>query len=118
MLTITLPPPEQENPEHCSGKLIQAGALHEGFVTQQADWCRGACLGDVGLAARGVVGGVFLVHNLGVGVDHLLHHLGQLQHGELCGVANVEGPRVRPIHHAHHACRAQVTHDILTASPH
>lgn len=34
-----------------------------------------ACLGDVGLAARGVIRGVLLVHDGGIGVDHLLDHL-------------------------------------------
>jgi len=66
---------------------------------------RDARLGDVGLAPAGVVGGVLAEHDLGRRVDHLLHHLGQLQHGELGRVADVERARVRAVHDAHHACR-------------
>lgn len=75
-----------------------------------------ACLGDVRLAAGGVVGGVLLVHDARVGVDHLLDNLGQLQHGELRGVADVEGARVWAVHHPHHACTMQHPPSMISAS--
>ena len=47
--------------------------------------------------------------HLGAGVDHLLHHLRQLDHRELAGVADVEGPDVSVVvHHCHHACGGAV----------
>jgi len=76
-----------------------------GPARRRAPGRRAARLGDVRLAAAGVVGGVLAEHDLGRRVDHLLHHLGQLQHRELGRVADVERARVRAVHDAHHACR-------------
>lgn len=55
-------------------------------------------LGNVGLALVGVILSVGTELDGGIGVDGVLHHLGQLQHGELARVAKVEGPDVLPIH--------------------
>ena len=84
-------------------------------TTQDMQECSCTRLGDVGLAAGGVIRGVLLVHNGGIWVDDLLDHLGQLQHGELRGVANVEGARVGAIHHPHHACSAEESYSYTSS---
>lgn len=57
--------------------------------------------GDVGLALVRVVLRVGSELDACVGIDGLLHHLGQLQHGELPWVSQVERTHVLPFHQSY-----------------
>mmetsp|Transcript_6000 Transcript_6000/g.24330 ORF Transcript_6000/g.24330 Transcript_6000/m.24330 type:complete len:390 (+) Transcript_6000:49-1218(+) len=60
-------------------------------------------LGDVRPPPPGVVRGVFLEHGGRGRVHHLLHLVRELQHGELAGVADVDGAGVLGVHQRHQA---------------
>jgi hypothetical protein len=57
--------------------------------------------GDVGLALVGVILGVFTELDLCVRVNGVLDNLGQLQHGELARVTQVEGANMLTFHQPH-----------------
>lgn len=57
--------------------------------------------GDIGLALVGVILRVGAEFNLRIGIDGFLHHICQFEHGELAGVAQVEGADVLSFHQPH-----------------
>jgi hypothetical protein len=78
---------------------------HEGKALTEGDlWLPSKELlgmGDVGLALVRVILGVFTELDLCVRVNGVLDNLGQLQHGELAGVTQVERANVIPFHQPH-----------------
>ena len=71
-----------------------------------------AYFGDVRLALGRVIRSVFLEDDLCLGVGNLLDKLGKLDHGELCGVAHIEGACLRSIHDGHQPCIRHTKHEL------
>lgn len=73
--------------------------LHLGLPSQQC-----LSLGNIRLTSRWIIRSICHKGNLHFGVDHRLDHLGQLNHGEFSGVADIERTNVLfVIHHCNHA---------------
>ena len=88
-------------------------ALLEGHLGLPAEELLG--LGDVRPPPPGVVRGVFLEHGGRRRVHHLLHLLGELHHGELARVSDVDGAGVLAVHQRDQA--GDQVGDVLERAP-